>query len=159
MKRIIIIFILINILACNNKDKIVPSINGGQLLALVDRGSIKDFTELIKQSKFHVIDSFLGKSSGIEYVGYLAIDSSKTPNTLKVQIDKKLNVIYLSFETKNRGNFQLLKEDFMTAGFTVMKKEYGIEQFGKENNPIEIIMTGFEKTSKTFGIYLGRKIN
>lgn len=155
MKQAVFFFLLINILACTIKeDKITFPFIGNELLTVADGGSLNDFTELIRKAKFHITDSSWGRFSGMEYVGYSSEDSLTPPNILEVHINKDSAVRYMYLKIKSKDDFLLLKEDFINAGFKVLKQGYGIEEFRKENSPIDIMMMGFEKTSKSFRIFL-----
>jgi len=155
MRQTLFIFLLIGIFACNSeKEKVYPVFRGSELLSLAN-GSHKDFINLIDKAGFYVKDTLWGIMIGNEYTGYHTVDSKMPSNILKVHINKDSAVIFLSFETKSKNDFLQIREDFISAGFKVLKKAYAIEQLGKENDPMEILMQKSEKKSKTFYIFMG----
>lgn len=156
MKRVILSFLFIYILSCNNKQDIPPDINGMQLLSVVEHGSLKEFKVLIAKAKFSIVDSSSGTIDGKEFVGYSAEDTLKPKNTLDAHFTEDLHVSFITFTTYSKKSFDQLKKSFEDLDFKVWKRSYETVGYRKENSSIEIIMMSVKGEREHYNVLFER---
>ncbi len=132
-------FLSLFLFSCKNdgEKKYEHAIGGHELLSLIKNGSLADINALAKNSGFICADT----TETSDLLIYRYRDTLANESELSCHVEKGQDVIYIRFETKDQTGFKNIRQYFMNSGFVVVKEDRDIQQLGKPNSRVEIILS------------------
>lgn len=145
MKKGSLLFLLLSLLACNSnkQDDKADIIDGNILLFIIENGSVDNYNDLVKKAGYVSEDTMQGP----DFVRYSSKDPFNSQDELSSHVTNNRHVGFIRFQTGDERLFNKICRQFSKSGFVIIKASNGIEQLGKPNSNIEILVT----TMKTEG--------
>jgi hypothetical protein len=139
MKLILLITIAAFAFACHTKEKepeFTHVIKASHLIKIVEEGQLKDFTQLLEITGFHVKDTNHRGSGNNSSVRYNCEDSSGL-NSMIAFVEKDLRVSNLNLYTEDKRLFDKISTDLEKEGF-YYDNDLSDYKLIKKGSPVQI---------------------